>query len=93
MNKADLIEKVAATSRLSKAQAAMAIDSVVAGVTGALKKGERVTMVGFGTFAVSQRKARNGRNPQTGAVIKIAARKVARFVPGLELKKAVNKGK
>jgi nucleoid DNA-binding protein len=56
-----------------------------------LKKGDRVTLVGFGTFGVSQRKARNGRNPQTGAVIKIAARKVARFTPGLELKKAVNK--
>ena len=93
MNKADLIEKVAAASRISKTQAAMAIDGLVVGVTGALKKGERVTLVGFGTFAVSQRKARNGRNPQTGAVIKINARKVARFVPGLGLKRAVNKGK
>ncbi len=91
MNKADLIDKVAAASHISKAQAATAIDSLITGVTGALKKGERVTLVGFGTFGVSQRKARNGRNPQTGAVIKIAARKVARFTPGLELKKAVNK--
>jgi DNA-binding protein HU-beta len=91
MNKSDLIDKIAAASQITKVQAATAIDSMVAGVTGALKKGERVTLVGFGTFSVSQRKARNGRNPQTGVVIKIAARKVARFIPGLELKKAVNK--
>lgn len=91
MNKADLIGKVAGAARISKAQAATAIDTIVSGVTGALKKNERVTLVGFGTFSVSQRKARNGRNPQTGAVIKIAAHKVARFTPGLELKKAVNK--
>ena len=93
MNKADLIDKIAGAAHISKAQAATAIDSMVAGITGSLKKNERVTLVGFGTFAVSQRKARNGRNPQTGAVIKIAARKVARFTPGLELKKAVNKSK
>jgi DNA-binding protein HU-beta len=91
MNKSDLIDKVAAASKITKVQAATAIDSMIIGVTGALKKGDRVTLVGFGTFSVSQRKARNGRNPQTGAVIKIAARKVARFLPGLELKKAVNK--
>ncbi len=91
MNKTDLIDKVAAGTGISKAQAASAIEYMVGGITGALKKGERVTLVGFGTFAVAQRKARNGRNPQTGAVIKIAARKVARFTPGLELKKLVNK--
>jgi len=56
-----------------------------------LKKGGRVTLVGFGTFSVSQRKARNGRNPQTGGVIKIPARRVAKFAPGIELKKAVNR--
>jgi DNA-binding protein HU-beta len=93
MNKTDMIDKIAAASGISKTQASVAIDSMVAGITGALKKGERVTLVGFGSFVVSQRKARNGRNPQSGAVIKIAARKVARFLPGLELKKAVNKGK
>jgi DNA-binding protein HU-beta len=93
MNKADLIDKIAAASSVSKAQAAIAVDTMISGVTGALKKGERVTLVGFGTFSVSQRKARNGRNPQTGAVIKIAARKVARFAPGLDLKKAINKAK
>jgi len=93
MNKADLIDKIADASDISKVQAAAAIETMIAGITTALKKGDRVTLVGFGTFAAAQRKARNGRNPQTGATIKIAARKVARFVPGLELKKALNKGK
>jgi DNA-binding protein HU-beta len=91
MNKADLVDKIAGASRINKVQAGTAIDTLVTAITGALKKNERVTLVGFGTFAVSQRKARNGRNPQTGAVIKIAARKVAKFTPGVELKKAVNK--
>ncbi len=91
MNKADLIDKIAGAADVSKAQAGTAIDTMIEGVTASLKKGERVTLVGFGTFAISQRKARNGRNPQTGATIKIAARKVAKFTPGIELKKAVNK--
>ena len=93
MNKADLIDKIADASEISKVQAAAAIETMIAGITTALKKGDRVTLVGFGTFAAAQRKARNGRNPQTGATIKIAARKVARFAPGLELKKALNKGR
>lgn len=93
MNKADLVDKISATSGISKTSAAESIDALVDGITGALKKGERVTLVGFGTFAVSQRRARNGRNPQTGSVIKIAARKVAKFTPGVELKKAVNKAR
>jgi DNA-binding protein HU-beta len=93
MNKADLVDKISGASGISKTSAAEAIDALVDGVTGALKKGERVTLVGFGTFSVSQRRARNGRNPQTGTVIKIAARKVAKFTPGVELKKAVNKSK
>ncbi len=91
MNKGDLIDKLAGAAHISKAQADCAIDTLIDGVTGALKKGDRVTLVGFGTFSTFQRKARNGRNPQTGAVIKIAARKVAKFTPGVELKKAVNK--
>jgi nucleoid DNA-binding protein len=91
VNKADLVDRIAEASGISKVQAASAIDTAVDAVTTALKKGERVTLVGFGTFAVSARKARAGRNPQTGAVIKIAARKVAKFTPGIELKKAVNK--
>jgi DNA-binding protein HU-beta len=93
MNKADLIDRIAAGSGISKAQAATTIDTAVESITGALKKGDRVALIGFGTFSVSQRKARNGRNPQTGATIKIAARKVAKFTPGAELKKAVNRSK
>ena len=93
MNKADLINRIAAGSRISKSQAASAIDTAVDSITGALKKGDRVALIGFGTFSVSQRKARNGRNPQTGATIKIAARRVAKFSAGAELKKAVNRGR
>src|ERR1700687_2772833 len=91
MNKADLVDKIAGACEISKAQATTAIDTAVESITGALRKGDRVALIGFGTFSVSQRKARNGRNPQTGATIKIAARKVAKFSPGAELKKAVNK--
>jgi DNA-binding protein HU-beta len=91
MNKGDLVEKVAASTGITKTNAAAAIDTLIDAVTLALKKGDRVTLVGFGTFSVSRRKARNGRNPQTGGVIKIAARKVAKFTPGVELKKHVNK--
>jgi DNA-binding protein HU-beta len=91
MNKGDLIDKIAAATGISKTSAAGAIDTFMDSVTSTLKKGGRVTLVGFGTFSVSQRKARNGRNPQTGGVIKIAARRVAKFTPGVELKKHVNK--
>jgi nucleoid DNA-binding protein len=93
MNKADLIDKIAAGCDISKTQAATAIDTTVESITSSLRKGDRVALIGFGTFSVSARKARNGRNPQTGATIKIAARKVAKFTPGAELKKAVNRGK
>ena len=93
MNKADLIDRIAGASRITKTQAGTAIDTAVESITSALKKGDRVALIGFGTFSVSQRKARNGRNPQTGATIKIAARRVAKFTPGNELKKVVNKGK
>jgi DNA-binding protein HU-beta len=91
MNKGDLIDKISAGTGINKTQAGAAIDTLVDSITGALRKGDRVALVGFGTFSTSQRKARNGRNPQTGAVIKIAARKVAKFTPGAELKKAVNR--
>jgi len=91
MNKADLVDKIAGACDISKVQATAAIDTAVNSITSALKKGERVALIGFGTFSVSQRRARNGRNPQTGATIKIAARKVAKFTPGNELRKAVNK--
>jgi len=93
MNKADLVDKIAGACEISKAQATTAIDTAVDSITASLRKGDRVALIGFGTFSVSQRKARNGRNPQTGATIKIAARKVAKFTPGAELKKAVNRTK
>jgi len=93
MNKADLVDRIAASCRINKTQAASAIDTAVDSITSALKKGDRVALIGFGTFSVSQRKARNGRNPQTGATIKIAARRVAKFTAGAELKKAVNRNK
>ena len=85
MNKAELIAKVADDSGITKTQANSALDSFVEAVTKTLKGGGKVTLVGFGTFSVSKRAARNGRNPQTGEVIKIKARKVARFKAGKEL--------
>jgi DNA-binding protein HU-beta len=93
MNKADLIEKVFAEQgpKVSKAQAARALESVISGITASLKKGERVTISGFGTFAASKRKARVGRNPQTGEPINIPARTVARFTPGKELKRELER--
>lgn len=91
MNKGHLVEKIAADANISKALASDMVESVISGISGALKKGERVTLSGFGTFSVYQRKARNGRNPQTGSLIKIASRRVAKFTPGVDLKKAVNK--
>jgi DNA-binding protein HU-beta len=91
MNKADIVDKVAAEAGITKTQASTALDAAITGVTAALKKGERVTLVGFGTFSTSQRKARTGRNPQTGKPIKIAAKRVAKFTAGAELKKAVNR--
>ncbi|MEI8280670.1 MAG: HU family DNA-binding protein [Bacteroidota bacterium] len=93
MNKAELIEKVAKDAGMTKAQAAEAIDSFTSSVVGALKKGDKVTLVGFGTFSVSNRAARNGRNPQTGAVIKIKASKVPKFKAGKEFAETINKKK
>ena len=93
MNKADLIEKVAKDAKINKIQADAAINSALAGIRSALGKGERVTMVGFGTFSVGKRKARTGRNPQTGGSIEIAAKRVAKFSPGADLKAAVNRKK
>lgn len=89
MTKADLIEKVAADTKVSKAEAARMLNSVFDNVTSALAKGDSVTLVGFGTFSVSRRAARKGRNPQTGAVINIAASKVPRFKAGKALKDKV----
>jgi DNA-binding protein HU-beta len=89
MNKQELIAKIAKDTGATKTMAAEAIESLIDGVTRTLKKGGTVTFVGFGTFKTSQRKARTARNPQTGATIKIAKRRVARFTPGKALKDAV----
>ena len=88
MNKAQLIDEVAKVT-CSKKEAALAVGATLAAIQKALKKGDAVTLVGFGTFDVSKRKARTGRNPQTGAVIKIAAKKVPVFKAGKGLKDAV----
>ena len=85
MNKAELIDRLAKDADITKTQANDALDSFTKAVTDTLKKGGKVTLVGFGTFSVTKRAARNGRNPQTGAVIKIKAKKVAKFKPGKAL--------
>ena len=90
MNKAELIEAVAASAGITKAEAGRAIDGMTDAVSAALKKGEAVTLIGFGTFKVSQRNARTGRNPQTGAELKIPARKAPVFNAGKALKDALN---
>jgi len=90
MNKTELVESVAETADLSKAAAGKAVDAFIGAVSGALKNGDQVTIVGFGTFLVRERAARTGRNPQTGAEIQIAAAKVPAFKPGKALKDAVN---
>lgn len=89
MNKQELIAKIAKDTGATKTMAAQAIESLIEAVTRTLKKGGAVSLVGFGTFKTSQRKARTARNPQTGAPIKIAKRRVARFTPGKALKDAV----
>ena len=89
MNKADLISAIAAKAELTKVDAKKALDAFIEVSGGAMKKGERITLVGFGTFSVNERNARNGRNPRTCAKIKIAAKKVVRFKAGAELNKLV----
>ncbi len=90
MNKAELIDAMAADAGISKAAAKKALDSFTGNVSGALAKGNRVSLVGFGSFAISKRAAREGRNPQTGAAIKIAAKNVVKFKAGAELSGKVN---
>ena len=90
MNKSELIEAVAAATDLSKASAGRAVDAMVNTVGEALKEGDQVVLVGFGTFSVKQRAARTGRNPQTGAPIEIKAANVPNFKAGKALKDAVN---
>ncbi len=89
MTKAELVAKMAKDAKISKAAAGKALNGAIDGITKALKKGDSVTLVGFGTFSVSKRKARKGRNPQTGKEIKIAARKVAKFKAGAGLRATV----
>ena len=89
MNKAELIEAVAEGADVSKAAATRAVDTVIESITNTLKNGDQVTLVGFGTFSVAKRAARQGRNPQTGKMIKIAAKKVAKFKAGSKLAAAV----
>lgn len=91
MNKAELIEAMASGAGISKADAKKALDAFVGATTKTLKKGGRVALVGFGSFSVSKRSARTGRNPQTGKEIKISAKNVIKFKAGADLGKAVNK--
>ena len=90
MNKAELIDAMAADAGVTKAQAKKALDSFTTNVGGALAGGGRVSLVGFGTFSVSKRNARDGRNPQTGKVIKIQAKNVAKFKAGSDLDGKLN---
>lgn len=91
MTKAELIDAMAASADLTKTAAEAALNGLMHSVQTALKKGDKVTLTGFGTFSVSERAARTGRNPQTGEPITIKATKVPRFKPGAELKAAVQK--
>ncbi len=90
MNKSELIESIAEKADISKSTAGDALEAVLGGITDALKSGDSVTFVGFGTFSVSARAARDGRNPRTGETIKIKASKLAKFKAGKALKDALN---
>ena len=92
MNKSELIEHIATQADLSKAAAGRALDALTGAVRTTLKKGSSVTITGFGTFAVTKRAARTGRNPRTGAAVKVSAKKVPFFKPGKELRLKVNGG-
>lgn len=85
MNKAELIDAIAASAGITKADAKKALDAFIESTTDSLKKGDRISLVGFGSFSVSERKARTGRNPQTGKEIKIPAKKVVKFKAGSDL--------
>jgi DNA-binding protein HU-beta len=90
MNKSELIESIAESAELTKAEAGRALDGFIKAVEGALKKGDSVALVGFGTYSVKERAERKGRNPQTGAEITIQAAKIPSFKAGKSLKDAVN---
>jgi DNA-binding protein HU-beta len=91
MNKAELIDAISSEAKMTKADAGRALDSFISSTTKALKKGDRVALIGFGTFSISKRAARTGRNPQTGKALQIKAKKVAKFKAGADLAKTVNK--
>ncbi len=91
MNKAELIDSIAAEAKLTKADAKRALDAFTGATAKALKKGESLVLIGFGSFKVVQRAARNGRNPQTGKAIKIKAKKVVKFKAGADLSKKIAK--
>ena len=91
MNKGELIDAIAAHSKLTKADAGRALEATIETLEKQLKKGDRIALVGFGSFSISKRAARMGRNPQTGKEIKIAAKKVVKFKAGSDLAKKVNK--
>ena len=90
MNKGELVEAIASETEMSKSGAEVVLNSLVSSVTSALKRGDKVTLTGFGTFSISNRAARMGRNPQTGEAIKVKASKVPKFKAGAGLKEAVN---
>ena len=90
MNKSELIDAIAADAGISKNAAKLALDSFLGNVGNTLKTGGKISLVGFGSWSVAERAARDGRNPQTGATIKIAAKKVVKFKPGAELENQVN---
>ena len=90
MNKAELIDAIAENSGLTKADSRKALDAFIDATEGALKKGDRVALVGFGSFGVSERAERKGRNPQTGAEITISAKKVIKFKAGADLERKIN---
>jgi DNA-binding protein HU-beta len=90
MNKKELIESIAGAAEISKAAAEKALNGTLAAIAESLNKGGKVTLVGFGTFSVSKRDARQGRNPQTGKAIKIPAKKVVKFKAGSKLSEAIN---
>ena len=93
MNKGELVDAMASEAKITKADAQRALEAFLNVTAKTLKKGDKVTLVGFGTFSVAKRAARTGRNPQTGKEIKIAAKKVVKFKAGTELATSVNKGK
>jgi DNA-binding protein HU-beta len=91
MNKTELVERISVEAEINKAQASRAVESMIRNISNALKHGDHVTLSGFGSFTVYERKARNGRNPQTGSVIKIKSQRVAKFSSGVDLKRAVGR--